>query len=173
MLAALFGFTALAAVACAGSGGGGGGDFEIITYQTGGVLDGRETTLQAVLDQGKPVVLNFWAGLCPPCRAEMPDLEAAWQAHRDDVTLLGIDIGPFTRLGTFNDGQALLREIGVTYPAGNTNDGSVLGDWRINGMPSTYFVLPDGTILSEWHGAIRPARLNARINDLIEAAQAG
>ncbi len=160
--------TAVVAVACSGSRGDG-GNFDIDTYQSGGVLDGRETDYDAVLAQGKPVVLNFWGGLCPPCRAEMPVLEDAWQEHRDDVTLLGVDIGPFFRLGEVSDGIALLREIGVTYPAGNSRSSSVLEDFNLNSLPSTFFVLPDGEIIDDWPGAISSGQLQRRINNLIDA----
>lgn len=47
-------------------------DFGIVAYQGEALLGGREVRFSKVFEQGKPVVLNFWAGLCPPCRAEMP-----------------------------------------------------------------------------------------------------
>lgn len=164
----VFALTAVVAVACAGSRGGG-GDFAIDTYQSGGVLDGRETSYQAVLDQGKPVVLNFWGGLCPPCRAEMPVLEGAWLEHQDDVVMLGVDIGPFFRLGEVEDGISLIREIGVTYPAGNSRSSSLLEDFNLNSLPSTFFVLPNGEIVDDWPGAISSGQLRRRINNLIDA----
>lgn len=168
-LLAVFSITALVAVACSGSGRGSGGDFDITTYQSGGVLEGRETSLQAVLDQGKPVVLNFWAGQCPPCRAEMPALDGAWQEFQDEIVMLGIDVGPFFGLGSYDSGVALLRELQVTYPAGNTGNRSFLQDFNLTGLPGTFFMLPDGTINDNFPGAISSGRLQRRINELIDA----
>jgi thiol-disulfide isomerase/thioredoxin len=161
---------AVAAVACSGGERGGGGDFTINTYQSGGVLDGRETTLQAVLDQGKPVVLNFWAGNCPPCRAEMPVLEDGWKAFKDEVSIVGVDVGPFFRLGTDAQAISLIREMGVSYPTGNSRTSSILEDFNLNGLPGTFFMKPDGTIQDTWPGAISGARLNQKIKALIEAS---
>lgn len=166
---AVFSLVAIAAVACSGAGRGGGGDFEIGTYQTGGVLDGRDTSLQAVLDQGRPVVLNFWGGLCPPCRAEMPTLEGAWEEFDEEVVMLGVDIGPFFRLGSTEDGIALLRDTNVTYPAGNSRSSSILEDFNLTGLPATFFMLPDGTIHDRWPGAISSGPLTRRIEALIDA----
>lgn len=167
-LTMVFALTAVVAVACTGSSGGG-GNFRIDTYQSAGVLEGRETDYQTVLDQGKPVVLNFWGGLCPPCRAEMPVLEDAWQEFRDDVVVLGVDIGPFFRLGEVSDGIALLREMGVTYPAGNSRSSSLMEDFNLNSLPSTFFMLPNGEIVDDWPGAISSGQLRRRINNLIDA----
>ena len=58
----------------------------------------------------KPVVLNFWAGLCPPCRAEMPDLQRVNDRFGDRVLLFGLDVGPFVLLGSREDGKELLEE---------------------------------------------------------------
>lgn len=164
----VFALTAVVAAACSGSRGGG-GDFAIDTYQSSGVLEGRSTSYQAVLDQGKPVVLNFWGGLCPPCIAEMPVLEAAWEEHREDVVILGVDIGPFFGLGEVSDGIALMREIGVTYPAGNSRSSSLLEDFNLNSLPATFFMLPNGEIVDDWPGAITSGQLRRRINNLIDA----
>ena len=132
------------------------------------MLEGTETTLDSVLAQGKPVVLNFWAGDCPPCVEEMPVLEAAWQEHRDEVVILGVDIGPLVGLGTFESGVRLLRESKITYPAGNSLAPGILHDFGVSGLPATFFITPDGKITDRWPGAIWPDDLNSRILDLIE-----
>ena len=80
------------------------GDFEIVAYQTGAALTAERMQFSAVLDQGKPVVLNFWAGLCPPCRAEMPEFQEVYDEYQDRIVMLGIDLGPFTGLGSSAQG---------------------------------------------------------------------
>jgi thiol-disulfide isomerase/thioredoxin len=85
-------------------------DFPISVYQGEGILGGKEVKFSQTLAQGKPVVLNFYAGLCPPCRLEMPDFEATYGKYRDRVIFFGLDIGPFIGLGSREEGQALLKE---------------------------------------------------------------
>ena len=91
-------------------------DFEFKLYQGEEALGSNTLKLSDL--RGKPVVLNFWAGLCPPCRAEMPDLQAFYNEFHDEATLLGVDIGPFVLLGTKEDARDLLEELRITYPAG-------------------------------------------------------
>ncbi|MCH8165217.1 MAG: TlpA family protein disulfide reductase [Planctomycetes bacterium] len=66
---------------------------------------------------GKPIVLNFWGGSCPPCRAEMPGFQRVYERNRDDFLMIGLDVGPFFGLGTRNSALSLLDELGITYPA--------------------------------------------------------
>ena len=99
-------------------------DLSSTLYQGSDVLGEGNLTISSL--QGKPLVLNFWAGLCPPCRAEMPDLQEFYEENKDRVNLLGIDVGQFTGLGDQASAKALLEELDVTYPAGFTNDGGVM-----------------------------------------------
>lgn len=145
-------------------------DFPIAVYQGGEVLGGEEVRFSEILAQGKPVVLNFWAGLCPPCRLEMPDLQAAHEKYQDRVVLVGIDVGVFTGLGDREDGLALLRELNVSYPAGTTPDGEVLAAYQLIGMPSTYFITPDGRIVNTWSGLLNEEKLSELIEELLAAS---
>ena len=81
--------------------------------------------------RGKPVILNFWARLCPPCWSEMPELQEFYKEFEDQVVLLGIDIGQFTGLGSYRDASKLLKATGVTYPAGFTNDADIVRKYRV------------------------------------------
>lgn len=103
-------------------------DFTISAYQGADVLGGDEVQLSELLTQGKPVVLNLWAGLCPSCRFEMPDFQAVNDAYADEIVLVGVDIGPYVGLGSRADGRALLRELGITYAVGTTFDENVVRD---------------------------------------------
>lgn len=143
-------------------------DFEIGVYQGGGDLGHSDTVhFSNVVAQGKPVILNMWAGLCPPCRAEMPDLEEVHQEFKDTVILFGLDVGPFTGLGNKQDALSLIEEIGVTYPAGNTEASSVVRDYGLLGMPSTWFIRPNGEVMRKWSGAINASKLRELTQQLI------
>ena len=150
---------AVAAVACGGSSGGPSGtgesapDFTVTMFQGQDVVGGQEVNFHSLVGE-KPVVLNFWAGLCPPCRAEMPDFETFNEKFQDRVLLLGIDIGQFTGLGTQRDAQDLLEELGVTYPAGFTTGSQVIEDYGVLGMPTTVFIDAQGKIFNKWTGAL-------------------
>ena len=132
-------------------------DFEFRVYQRATELGGNELSLSNL--RGKPVVLNFWAGLCPPCRAEMPDLQEFYDDYGDKATLLGLDVGPFTGLGSNQSGRDLLEELGITYPAGFARDAEAVIDYEILGMPSTVFITADGKIFRKWDGLLNKAKL--------------
>ena len=144
---------AIVLVACGGS-----GTLATAPNFTFSVFQGQDQLIAGASDlnalQGKPVVVNFWAGLCPPCRAEMPDLQEFYEEFSDRVTLIGIDLGQFTGLGTRQDAQNLLEELGVTYPMAFTDASSVIGDYRILGMPTTIFIDADGNVFKNWGGTL-------------------
>lgn len=117
--------------------------------------------------RGRPTVLNFWAGLCPPCRAEMPDLQAFYDDFKDRVTLIGIDIGPFVGLGSHQDARDLLQELGITYPAGFTDDGSIVRKSRVLGMPTSLFIDSRGNIFQKQTGALNLDILTRTTNAML------
>ena len=140
-------------------------NFTFTLYQGEDKLGASELDLAQLRD--KPVVLNFWAGLCPPCRAEMPDLQAFYDQFKDRATLIGIDLGRFTGLGSEQDARDLLQDLDITYPAGFTNDAGVVGDFRILGMPTTIFIRADGTIFKKWSGALNEDVLAKQTNAML------
>ena len=151
----LVGVLALAACGSALSSGGGSAanlalapDFEVTLYQGEGQVGAQMVRLSDL--RGRPIVLNFWAGLCPPCRAEMPDLQAFYEEFGDQVTLLGLDVGPFTGLGSNQNARNLLEDLEVTYPAGSTEYGAVVREYEVLGMPTTVFITEDGRIFRKW-----------------------
>ena len=96
-------------------------DFLLALYQGQSTL-GAESLMLSDL-RGKPVVLNFWARLCQPCWSEMPELQEFYEESRQQVEVVGVDIGQFTGLGSGRDAGKLLQSLGITYPAGTTDDG--------------------------------------------------
>lgn len=146
-------------------------NFQITVYQGQEELGGQTVELSDLLAQGKPVVLNFWAGLCPPCRLEMPDLQAVHDQYQGEVLLFGLDVGVFTGLGTQGDGLALLQELGITYPAGTTSDAEVVRSYQVIGMPTTYFIKPNGEIVNKWTGVLTEEKLAELTQELLEASK--
>ena len=141
-------------------------DFLITMYQGQDVVGGQEVNFSDLLGE-RPVVLNFWAGLCPPCRAEMPDLQEFNDKFEDRALVLGIDLGQFTGLGTPEDAKELLDELGVTYPAGFTIDGNVVRDYEVLGMPTTVFIDAQGMIFNKWTGALNGEILEEKTLEML------
>ena len=125
------------------------------------LLPGGELYLSEL--RGRPIVINFWASWCSPCREEALSLERAWQIYRDEgVVFIGIDIQD-----TEESARAYLREFGVTYPNGRDVDGKITIDYGIVGMPATFFVNRIGIVERRWVGAIDEDRLLAWVNELV------
>lgn len=121
----------------------------------------RAKTLDLSDLRGKPVVLNFWAGRCPPCRVEMPEFQRFYEDFKDRVTVIGIDLGPFTDLGSREDARKLIKELGVTYSIGFTEDETVLRRFGVLAMPTTLFITGKGEIFHKWNGVLNQEALTA------------
>ena len=145
-------------------------DLSFILYRGADVLGEGNLTVSSL--QGKPLVLNFWAGLCPPCRAEMPDLQEFYEENKDRVNLLGIDVGQFTGLGNQESAKALLEELNVTYPTGFTNDSGVMRDYKILGMPTTIFIDSKGETFRHWGGILNKDLLTKVTTEMLELESA-
>lgn len=142
-------------------------DIEITMYQGQTEVGGAKIALSTLWERKRqPVVLNFWAGLCPPCRAEMPDFQRLFEQPSRKVALIGVDIGPFIGLGSRDDARALLRELKITYPAGTTFDIGTIRNYEILGMPTTVFITADGRIWRKHVGLVTFNEIKALADEL-------
>lgn len=111
---------------------------------------------------GQPVVLNFWASWCPPCREEALHLERIWREYKnEDVWIIGINIQD-----TPEDGMAHIREFDVTYPNGLDFDGSITVQYGVIGLPTTFFVNRRGVVDRRWVGPISEEQLRNWIDEM-------
>jgi peroxiredoxin len=92
--------------------------------------------------RGKVVVLNFWATWCPPCRDEMPAMQHAWEQVRDqNVVFLAVNIGE-----TADEIFTFTGDYDVDFPLLMDQDSSVIKQWPIRGLPTTYVIDPEGRL---------------------------
>ena len=114
--------------------------------------------------RGKPVVINFWASWCPPCRIEAPLLERTWRAYKDrGVVFIGVDIQDREE-----DALAYIREFDITYPNGPDPNGEITIDYGVSGLPVTFFVSRTGEIVRRWVGAIERSVLISSIEEIMK-----
>ena len=142
-------------------------DLTVSMFQGQDVVGGEKVTLSGLIG-GRPIVLNFWAGLCPPCRAEMPDLQEFNEDFQDRALLLGVDLGQFTGLGNTDDAKKLLSDLAITYPAGFTSDSDVIRNYQVLGMPTTIFIDREGRIFNRWTGALNKNVLIEKTQEMLD-----
>jgi cytochrome c biogenesis protein CcmG, thiol:disulfide interchange protein DsbE len=98
-------------------------------------LDGKSTISSNDL-RGQPVVLNFWASWCAPCREEASLLERAWREYRrEGVVFLGVNIKDAE-----SDARRFVEEFDITYPVVRDRDLVLATDLGVHGLPETFFV---------------------------------
>jgi thiol-disulfide isomerase/thioredoxin len=133
--------------------GGGASDFEISTPRDG-VFDLSRL-------EGQPVLLNFWFPSCAPCRAELPDLQAAYEAHGDDIQFLGVQL---LGLDSAEEGQEFLDELGITYPSGADPTSQLVRNFKIVGFPTTIFIDSNHNIVKKHAGFLSAGSIETLIN---------
>lgn len=92
--------------------------------------------------RGKPVIINFWATWCPPCRAELPSMNRAWSKIKDDgIEMLAINIG---------EDEDTIFSFTAEYPIDFKilldQDGQITSNWPVKGLPTTYIVDKEGRL---------------------------
>ncbi len=130
-------------------------------------VDGRVIEL-ADYQGEKNVILNFWATWCPPCKAEMPDFQHAYEQHPDDLVVLGVDL--MESKGAVQ--QFLDEEVDVDYPILMDPNGEVSRGYRLFTQPTTFFINKQGRIAPiggrpAKNGAFTPEELERRVASLL------
>ena len=104
--------------------------------------------------RGTPVVLNFWATWCPPCRAELPELQAASQRYAGQVAIVGVDQAE-PAVGV----QAFAAQLGLTYALPLDEQATVSRLYHVRSLPTTFFIDRSGVIRQIQIGPVTEATL--------------
>jgi cytochrome c biogenesis protein CcmG/thiol:disulfide interchange protein DsbE len=132
-----------------------------------GLFNGSTFRLSDALASGKPVVVNFWASWCGPCADEAPVLQAAARRQGDRVVFVGVDVQDLD-----SDALAFIKKYGITYPNGSGNAGPISVHYGMRGVPETYFIAPDGTLVRKWN-TLTAADLDQFLAELQRASPRG
>ena len=139
-------------------------DFELVTFGTENYTKGEPIRLSQYL--GQPVVVNFWFPSCPPCRAEMPDLEQTFQNHKaDGVVFIGVQL---LGLDTAADGQAFVDQVGVTYALGPDEGSDVTRGYEITSFPTTFFLDRDHRVVQKWVGILNGEKMEELVQEILQ-----
>ena len=146
-------------------------DIDIVMYQGDAAVGGSKIRLSQLWGKGKPIVLNYFAGLCPPCRMELPDFQQLYTGSaKGKFILIGVDVGSFVGLGSRDDGKALLRELKITFPAGTIFSSDEFRRSGIFGMPTTVFMTADGKILRKYTGMLTRDQMTTFLGELLKSS---
>ena len=116
--------------------------------------------------RGWPVVLNFWASWCIPCRDEAPLLNASARAHRGQVVFLGVNVQDLNE-----DALKFLREFAAPYVSIRDRNNKTFEDYGLTGVPETYYLDARGRIVGHVPGAISRRTLEQGVAALLTGAR--
>ncbi|MFQ5595195.1 MAG: peroxiredoxin family protein [Anaerolineae bacterium] len=128
------------------------------------VTTGESVSLSQL--RGRPVLINFWATWCGPCRLEMPHLQAAYEQYRDKgFTVLAVDV-------KFDDGpeavQAFIDELGLTFPIVKDETGVVeIDKYNVLGYPTSVFIDRQGVIQYIHRGPMTKDFIEEKLKDIL------
>lgn len=130
------------------------------------VYDGEGSKVKLSDFRGRPVVLNFWASWCGPCRMEMPEFDREAKLRGSKVQFLMVNM---TGEGeTVEKASAFVRKNGYSFPVFYDRDMDAASAYGIQALPTTYFIRADGTIAARAEGAIDTKVLQRGISMITE-----
>lgn len=122
--------------------------------------------------KGKTVFLNFWATWCPPCRAEMPDIQKLYEEYAeagdDSVVILGIAAPDYGQEQSEDKIIDFLEENGYTYPVVMDPGGSLFAQYGIYSFPTTFMIDKDGNVFGYASGQLSEDIMRSIIRQTVE-----
>jgi cytochrome c biogenesis protein CcmG, thiol:disulfide interchange protein DsbE len=124
-------------------------------------IDGERVTLSGL--RGRPVLINFWATWCPPCREEFPLMVSAYDEHADDgLEILGVMHQDFAA-----GAREFAQDMSATWPILDDPDDVAYNDYLVAGLPTSYFVDGDGIVRAFSLGGFSEDGLAAQLKTVL------
>lgn len=133
-------------------------DFTVVDYS------GKQTTLSEKV--GKPVVINFWASWCGPCKSEFPAFENAYQNYGNDVEFMMINLTDGYQ-ETVSSAKSYIDDQGYTFPVYYDTTMSAANTYSVFSIPRTLFIDKEGNIVENRTGALSEETLEQNIENLL------
>ncbi len=123
--------------------------------------DNQEKTLLSF--KGKPVILNFWASWCGPCKKEFPDFQKAYEQYGQDIEFVMVNLTDGSR-ETKESAESYIKSENYTLPIYFDIKGDAANTYAIYSIPTTYFIDKDGYIVASAQGMIQADTLQTGID---------
>lgn len=124
-------------------------------------LEGNEVHLTDFF--GKPIIVNFWASWCGPCKMEMPDFDAAYNTYKDDIVFLMVNMTDGSR-ETVEVASEFIANSGYTFPVYYDTQYSASITYSVASLPTSYFLNSQGELVAHAKGAIDAETLQRGID---------
>ena len=124
-------------------------------------LDGEVVRLSDFV--GTPVIVNFWATWCGPCRAEFPDFQRTAVDNADGLVIIAVNHTTADQPSLVDD---FVQEMGATFPVVLDENGEVVEAYKILGLPTTIFIDRNGIVNEVFTGPINQAYIEAKLSEL-------
>lgn len=130
-------------------------DFEM------GYADGRRLRLSDL--RGQPVLINFWASWCGPCRVEMPELIEAYTAHRaEGLEVIAVNVQEESAVA-----QAFAAEVGMPFRIVVDPTGDISRRYQVRNLPSSIFIDREGVVRARWMGILSREQLQKHLREIL------
>lgn len=124
-----------------------------------------QQSLSLTAFRGEPLVLNFWASDCPPCRTEMPLLQTTSRSEHGKVRFLGVDT-----LDSTAAAKSFAAQVHVSYPIVVDSGGQVASKYGVFGIPTTIFISASGDVVGRHIGQFSAATLREALDQAFPRA---
>jgi peroxiredoxin len=131
------------------------------TLQT---VDGESVKLSSYI--GRPIILNFWASWCSPCKSQMPMYQEKYDAYQDDIVFLAVALIDGSE-ETVESAKAYMEKSGYTFPIYFDMSNQVNEVYGVNSIPATFFIAPDGVIVGYASGTLTEDGFDDGINRIL------